>query len=78
VSGYAASARIVRVSPRLLRHDGGPAVADWRPTETGPVVVDGEAVVRPEPAISLTERIDRFRERWAQLTFYVTDPESWR
>jgi hypothetical protein len=54
------------------------AVADWRPTETGPIVVDGGTVVRPEPVVTIAERIERFRDRWAQLTFYVTDPESWR
>ncbi len=78
MSGYAASARIVRASPRLIEHEpAGPAV-DWRPSEAGPVLLDGGTLVQPEPPMTLGERLDRFRDRWAQLTFFVTDPNSWR
>ena len=78
MSGYAASARIVRVSPRLIEHEPASPAADWRPSEAGPVVVDGGAVVGPAARTTFAERFDRFRDRWAQLTFFVTDPNSWR
>jgi hypothetical protein len=71
MAGYAASARIERVQPRLAQHDG-------------PIhVTDDHAIDDPGPeAIDLTrptwERWERFRESWAQTTFYLFDPESWR
>ena len=78
MSGYAASARVVRASPRVLRHEAFAVAADWRPSELGPVVVDDGRIVRTEPATSFDERWGRFRDRWAQLTFFLGDPNSWR
>jgi hypothetical protein len=78
MSGYAASARIIRASPRLVQHEPASPAADWRPSEAGPVVLDGGRLVPPTTPITLGERFDRFRDRWAQLTFFVTDPDSWR
>lgn len=78
MSGYAASARIVRASPRVVRHGPSSPLLDWRPIEAAAVVVDAGHVVAPREPISIAERCDRFRDRWHQLTFYVTDPESWR
>jgi hypothetical protein len=80
VNGYAASARVIRVKPRLIERgrwtDGAPARVAVEPA----VVEDVDVVLAAGdgPAISLTERCDRFRERWAQLTFFLTDPNSWR
>lgn len=79
MSGYAASARIVRAVPHVVRHEPPGPVAEWDPpAEAGPVVVDGGWVIRPTSPITLTERWGRFRDRWTQLTFYTTDPSSWR
>ena len=79
MNGYAASARVIRVQPRLIDHgrwtDGAPAsvAAESAVVEDVDVVAEGGG-----PAISLAERCDRFRDRWAQLTFFLTDPNSWR
>jgi hypothetical protein len=78
MSGYAVTVRIVRASPRLIEHGPAAPAADWRPSEAGPVVLDGGTLVAPATPITLGERVDRFRDRWAQLTFFVTDPDSWR
>jgi hypothetical protein len=78
VNGYAASARVIRAKPRLIDRgrwtDSAPA---WAALE--PVVEDVDVVVGGGgPAVSLAERCERFRDRWAQLTFFLTDPNSWR
>jgi hypothetical protein len=76
MSGYAASARIVRASPRIVERDPGRAgIAAGRPAPVVDVQIDEPGA---SPAVSIAERWERFRERWAQLTFYLTDPESWR
>jgi hypothetical protein len=76
MASYAVTARIDRVPPRLARHDGP------RPVGDGPVRVER---LRDEPspvAIDLApatwERWERIRESWAQMTFFLFDPESWR
>ena len=79
MNGYAASARVIRVKPRLIERgrwlDGAPA---WVAVE--PAAVEDVHLVAGDdpPAVSLAERWDRFRDRWAQLTFFLTDPNSWR
>ena len=79
MNGYAASARVIRVQPRLIDRrrwmDGAPA---WVALETVVVEDVGAAAGGAEPAVSLAERWERFRDRWAQLTFFLTDPNSWR
>jgi hypothetical protein len=77
VSGYVASARIVRASPRLARAGATRDPGDWRPA-----VADAASIVDPRPAhtaeTTLSQRLDAMRERWAQLTFFLLDGESWR
>jgi hypothetical protein len=78
VNGYAASARVIRVQPRLIDH--GPS-SDRAPAWTGvepAVVEDVEPIPNAERVASLDERWERFRDRWSQLTFFLTDPNSWR
>ena len=83
MSGYATSARIVRASPRLA------AFEDARPTlptsigpDIGPPIVEERAVERAIAAdggwVRAGERWGRVRDRWSQLVFFVTDPDSWR
>lgn len=71
MASYAVTGRIERVQPRLARHD------DARTPSRGPAVEEATA-----EAIDLgrttSEWWERFRERWAQTTFYLFDPESWR
>jgi hypothetical protein len=71
MASYAVTAHIDRVQPHLASHDGPPPAPDRHVTDE-PL---SEAIeVAPPPS----ERWDRFRERWAQTTFYLFDPESWR
>jgi hypothetical protein len=78
VNGYAASARVIRVQPRLVDHGrSADRAAAWSVVEPA-VVEDVELTPDAEPVISLDERWERFRDRWSQLTFFLTDPNSWR
>lgn len=81
MSGYVASARIIRSTPRLAR--GGSTDA-WRqsdgeaPALAAPQLIDTS---RDEPAGSVATdegRVAAIRERWAQLTFYLFDANAWR
>ena len=93
MDGYVASGRIVRARPRLVApdrraewpriRDDPPAVRDpARPTATATIVepVD-RATVSPfvsSPSPSVVERWIAIRERWSQLTFYLSDSNAWR
>ena len=79
MSGYVASARIVRSAPRLAR-SGDDLWRGAKPTSLAPSaqVLDtilGEPV---EPDVSDDGRLAAIRDRWAQLTFYLFDANSWR
>ncbi len=75
--GYVATARLtgVPIAPgsalRADRHDGQAAWA-W--------AIDGDVEVgaRITPQASWEDRLHYFREAWAQTTFFLFDPESWR
>jgi hypothetical protein len=78
MSGYVASGRIVRAAPRLARPAHGvDRVDDAFVTER-----DLELIVEPNVASDggaiLADRRAAFRERWAQLTFFLLDANSWR
>jgi hypothetical protein len=81
MSGYVASARIVRASPRLARPGGIVELAE-RAQLPVPVPVPAETVELgtdlPAAGPTLAERWDAARERWAQLPFVLLDAESWR
>ncbi|HET7029809.1 MAG TPA: hypothetical protein VFI34_04825 [Candidatus Limnocylindrales bacterium] len=78
MSGYAASARIVAASPRVIRRVG-PARSQGEPVAAArAVIVDGALAPAPAAPISIGERCGRFRDRWSQLTFFLTDADSWR
>jgi hypothetical protein len=76
MSGYAVTARIVRASPRIA---GGaeplavPGVALAAGDDASPQLAE----TRVDPG-RLEERWGRLRVRVSQLTFYLTDPNSWR
>lgn len=75
---YAVIARIDRVDPHLAGWARVPAPAgDWSVAEPmePPEAVD--LVGRPA-APTLAEHWERIRETWAQTTFFLFDPESWR
>ena len=76
MAAYAVIARIGRVDPHLA--GWAPAtMPDWPLAE---VLEDSEAIdlVGRPPGAILAERWARIRETWAQTTFYLFDPDSWR
>ena len=79
MSGYVASARIVRVAPRLVRANGAPDRSI-----DGPLALPVEdLIVEACPPVAsawgrVGERVAAAGERWSQLTFYLFDPNSWR
>jgi hypothetical protein len=79
MSRYVASARIVRVAPRLVRANGAPDRSI-----DGPLALPVEDLIveaRPPMASAwgrVGERVAAAGERWSQLTFYLFDPNSWR
>jgi hypothetical protein len=82
MAAYAVIARIGRVDPHLAIRGVGRSGLDAdrperAPTDDGPVIPAVD-VVDPVPAVSFDERLVRFRERCAQLTFFLFDPDSWR
>jgi hypothetical protein len=76
MAAYAVLARIGRVDPHLTVRDvaerDDPAPADGLPDVVPVDVVDSVWDDR------FSERLASFSERWAQATFYLFDPESWR
>ena len=79
MSGYLASARIVRAAPRLAR--AGAARDGFAERSAAPAVET--LIVEADPVVAagssaLVDRVAAIRERWAQLTFYLLDPNSWR
>jgi hypothetical protein len=74
MSAYAATARIERVTPRLVIGRAGIDVRGPSEPVDDDVVVD-LATPRGDP---LTDRLAAMHERWSQLTFYLFDAEGWR
>ena len=79
MDAYAVSARIGRATPQLVIDSvRGCAELTALPAAEFEAVVmlpDGRPI---DPDPTLAERWDAIRERWSQLTFYVTDANSWR
>jgi hypothetical protein len=72
--------RAERVVPRMTRsHDGEPG-SRLGATAVPSVVWAPIEDLDPRPGLleNLVDRLAAFRIRCAQLTFYLTDPESWR
>lgn len=80
MGGYAAAARIRSVSPRLVRDGRHPAepAGTMSLVEIDVLLVTTTDEARRAPAPTVAERWAAARERWSQLTFYLTDPNSWR
>ncbi len=73
MDGFAASGRVQRATPRLVRAGGveRSSVATPHSEEVAELV----EVLDPGP---LSDRWAAFRDRWSELTFYLFDPQSWR
>ena len=79
MSGYVASARIVRAAPRLVRAD---ARRDGFVESSSARVIDAQILESERSieaaSVGIGERVAAVRERWSQLTFFLFDPNSWR
>ena len=80
MSGYAATARIVHVTPRLARAGGAADRSLDGALVAAPIE---DLIVEADPPESIAwgriaGRAAAARERWSQLTFYLFDPNSWR
>jgi hypothetical protein len=73
MNGFAASGRIQRATPRLVR--ARDAERSSLATPNSEDVIEVVDVRDPGP---LSERWAAFRDRWSELTFYLFDPQSWR
>ena len=69
-----------RIEPRVTRgHDPDVRLAAASPPDPIDVSAAIEDIVgQPTTFDRIADRMAAFRARLAQLTFYVTDPESWR
>lgn len=82
MAGYAIQTRIDGVRPRLSALDG--STGDHVTTAAWPTFLadhgfeDPFAGLGDDPQPTLAERRDRGRELWAQTTFFLFDPNSWR
>lgn len=75
MAAYAVTARIGRVDPRLTsRRDGDRIGPDAFEARVDPLIDVVESIWN-DP---FSERLVQWQERWAQATFYLFDPESWR
>jgi hypothetical protein len=75
MAAYVASARIDRGRPRIASTVTRPSHDRLeRPASANASLLD----TSPPGQRELELRWEAIRERWAQLTFFLLDPESWR
>ena len=83
MTGYVAMARVERGRVRALAWDDlawdetVPADAARGPAAAA-VIPAAAASLEPDEAITIGEQWDRLRDQLSMVTFYLTDPESWR
>lgn len=75
MAGYAVTARIERVQPRRTQLSPG---ARWTIAAAVRATDDRVAPTAEDLGPTSSERWIRVRDRWAQLCFYLWDPEGWR
>jgi hypothetical protein len=77
MAGYAATGRIARAHPRFAG-----AGAGWTSLDMTVGVPDDAVDGHPSDTAPLDKRIVEWwseaREEWAQATFFLFDPNSWR
>ena len=78
MSGYVAMGRVERGRVRALAWDEPP----WRepgPDRATPAPAPAAtASLEPDDAVTMGERWERLRDQLSMVTFYLTDPDSWR
>ena len=79
MAGYVAMARVERGRVRALAWNGS-VLADLVPDAALAAATDTSAAasLEPDDAITIGEQWDRLRDQLSMVTFYLTDPESWR
>lgn len=78
MDGYVVHTRIERVTPHLARRGARGATSAGRgPRDPAGGAAPIDLAGRPIETI-LAEHWEAIRERWAQATFYLFDPDSWR
>ena len=90
MAAYVAMARVERGRIRALawdeslRRDHTPAeavpatTAATAATAATPATAAATASLEPDDATSFGEQLERLRDQVSMVTFYLTDPESWR
>jgi hypothetical protein len=73
MDGFAASGRVQRTAPRLIR--AGDVERGFAAT---PHMADVTELVDIRDPGPLSDRWAAFRDRWSELTFYLFDAQSWR
>jgi hypothetical protein len=73
MNGFAASGRVQRTAPRLIR--AGDVERGIAATPQSADVTELVDIRDPGP---LSDRWAAFRDRWSELTFYLFDAQSWR
>lgn len=78
MSGYAATARLhgatVHAGATLAPADEAPGQDDLASTSLSDDL-PGDGIAPPDP---LEDRLYYVRQAWAQTTFFLFDPQSWR
>ena len=78
MAGYVAMARVERGRVRALAWDESVS-AEPRPRRRAAAMIPAAAAsLEPDDAITIGEQWDRLRDQLSMVTFYLTDPESWR
>jgi hypothetical protein len=78
MGAYVAMARVERGRVRALAWDE-PLQSDLLPDEAVPAATSAAtASLEPDDATSFGEQLERLRDQVSMVTFYLTDPESWR
>lgn len=81
MAGYAIQARVDGVRPRLSARPSSGADRDGVPSWPGFVDDTGfldPFAAAPEPTPALAERWEQAGRVWAETTFFLFDPQSWR
>ena len=80
MAGYVAMARVERGRVRALAWDEAVPADPVRDesTATIPAAAALAASLEPDDAITIGEQWERLRDQVSMVTFYLTDPESWR
>ncbi len=78
MAAYVAMARVERGRVRALAWDE-PMRADRASAEAiQPAGSVATASLEPDDSTSFGEQLERLRDQVSMVTFYLTDPESWR